>query len=145
MLNLLKIPVEEVSDVSSNIYKETAKVYDVSLTKNGQPIELTESGDTPEPGNTPVPSSSPEPSGSPDPSDTPDLNVLYGDMNDDGIIDASDALLILKIAAQIEPATGMQLIIGDVDGNGFLDANDALQVLKRAAQLLGRFPVEEIH
>ena len=70
-------------------------------------------------------------------------DVLYGDMDGDGIVDANDALLILKIAAQLETASDGQRLAGDVDENGTLDANDALFVLKKAAQLIDIFPIEE--
>ena len=75
--------------------------------------------------------------------DEKNFDVLYGDMDGDGIVDANDALLILKIAAQLETASDEQKVVGDVDDNGTLDANDALFVLKKAAQLIDVFPIEE--
>ena len=65
-----------------------------------------------------------------------DVTEASGDVNADEIVDAEDALLILKIAAQLETASDAQRAAGDMDNNGTLDANDALIVLKIAAQLI---------
>ena len=58
-----------------------------------------------------------------------------GDLDGDGVVDANDALIALKAAAQLIDMEDAYLTYGDMDGNGVLDANDALIMLKIAAQL----------
>ena len=68
-------------------------------------------------------------------SDDP-YGYYYGDVDKNGIIDATDALIILKHAAQLEMlADELELNLADVDHNNIIDASDALIVLKIAAQL----------
>lgn len=69
--------------------------------------------------------------------------ILYGDTNKDKIINSSDALEILKIAAKIIETNEYAEVAGDVDGNNQLDAADALNVLKYAAKIINKFPVEQ--
>lgn len=60
---------------------------------------------------------------------------LLGDLNQDGNVNAQDALIVLKIAAKIEEATEDSLLNGDMDANGQLNAQDALSILKIAAKI----------
>lgn len=58
-----------------------------------------------------------------------DGNKAYvGDMNRDGVFDASDSTLILE--AYKRNATADEILVGDIDGNGVLDASDASLVLE---------------
>ena len=58
-----------------------------------------------------------------------DGNKAYvGDMNRDGIFDASDSTLILE--AYKRNANADEILVGDIDGNGVLDASDASLVLE---------------
>ena len=66
----------------------------------------------------------------------PPVSVELGNVNGDDVIDASDALAILKHAAQLELLDGDALIAADANEDGTVDANDALDVLKFAAQIL---------
>ena len=57
-------------------------------------------------------------------------------MDGNGVVDAADALAVLKHAAQIESITDEEsFAAGDLDENGQLEAADALEILKIAAQL----------
>ena len=69
-------------------------------------------------------------------------DIIYGDLDGSGGVDAKDALIILKIAAQLQTPTEEQKIAGDVNNSGNVDARDALEVLKKAAQLIDKFPAE---
>lgn len=72
------------------------------------------------------------------PTDQPTDEPLYvkGDLNNDGVVDAKDALTVLRMAAKIEEIKEDSVVIGDMDDNGYLDASDALSILKIAAKLL---------
>ena len=89
---------------------------------------------TPEPEN-PVQPSKPD-------NDQPGTGILYGDADRNGVVDANDALLVLKIAARMTESNPETESIADVDGNKTVDANDALLILQKAAKLIDRFPVE---
>lgn len=67
----------------------------------------------------------------------------YGDLNDDGKVDASDALIVLKIAVGKQTADETLTKLADVDGNKKVDASDALLILKKAVDKIEKFPVEE--
>lgn len=57
----------------------------------------------------------------------------YGDVDGDGSITASDALMILRYSAGMGEPDSDFLLIADVDGDGQLTAGDALAVLRCSA------------
>lgn len=59
-----------------------------------------------------------------------------GDINKDDVVDASDALIVLKIAAKLEEAAEDAVEIADLNADGILNAEDALSILKIAAKLV---------
>ena len=68
-------------------------------------------------------------------------NIFYGDVNGNGTIQAEDALLVLKHAAQLETIpTGLPALLADVNHNGSIEAGDALEILRTAAQLIPPVP-----
>lgn len=70
--------------------------------------------------------------------------ATYGDLNGDFSVDATDALIVLKIAVNKQEATDTQFINGDVNGDHELNASDALLILKYAVDKIDIFPVEEM-
>lgn len=60
-------------------------------------------------------------------------SITYGDLDNDGVIDAFDAVWILKYASGAELPDGVTVNNGDVDGDGVIDAFDAVWVLKYAS------------
>lgn len=58
-----------------------------------------------------------------------------GDVNGDGNITASDARLILRVAAKLETETSFIKLYGDIDSNGSITASDARRTLRIAAKL----------
>lgn len=62
-----------------------------------------------------------------------------GDVNIDNVIDAEDALLVLKRAAKLEVLSGQSLDVADVIDDDIIDAKDALEILKHAANLIEEF------
>ena len=69
--------------------------------------------------------------------------VKYGDVNEDGVVDSSDAILVLRYDAKSVTFTEKQLKAADVDGNGVANANDAILILRYDAKAISIFPVEE--
>ena len=61
--------------------------------------------------------------------------TLYGDVNFDGRVTASDARLILRAAAQLELLTKAQLQVADLNGDGKVTSSDARKTLRIAAGL----------
>lgn len=73
--------------------------------------------------------------------DTPDTptdvepQLMMGDPNDDKVIDAKDALVVLRITVgKILDATDAQKTACDVDGDGVVGAKDALEILKHVVK-----------
>lgn len=67
--------------------------------------------------------------------DNSDTEYGIGDVNKDGLVDAKDALMILKYVAKLEKLTNEQIIVSELNGDNIIDAGDALEVLKIAAKL----------
>ena len=67
----------------------------------------------------------------------------WGDGDNNGKINAGDALIVLKVAVgkqTVEDDIFLQL---DVDASGKLNANDALYILRYAVQKISRFPADQ--
>ena len=70
------------------------------------------------------------------PKETPaEKPLTVGDIDLNGIIDANDALCVLKHASKINMISENKIIIADVVGDGVIDAIDALMILKIAAKI----------
>ena len=64
-----------------------------------------------------------------------------GDVNNDGIIDAADAQMILDYEAKLLEKE-LNLLIADVSGDGVIDSNDAVLIAQLLDGKISRFPVE---
>ena len=73
----------------------------------------------------------------------PVTKLPYGDVNNDGKIDAKDALEVLKAAVGKGELTPSQQVLAELNADGQINAKDALLILKRAVKKIDRFPVEE--
>lgn len=79
------------------------------------------------------------------PADTPEVTctafpeIVLGDVNNDGSIDANDALSVLKHVAKLKILEDNALIAANVNNDGIITANDALEILKYAARLIDSF------
>ena len=58
--------------------------------------------------------------------------LLTGDVDDNGEVNAVDALMVLKAAVGKTTLTDLQTLVADVDKSGLIDAVDALKILKIA-------------
>ncbi|MBR2152400.1 MAG: dockerin type I repeat-containing protein [Clostridia bacterium] len=68
--------------------------------------------------------------------------VKYGDVNGDGDINATDALLALHITVNKVIPNNAQITAADVDGNSEVNAADALLILHHTVGKITKFPVE---
>lgn len=85
---------------------------------------------------TAVPTSTPKATENIVPTNTPDVpDYLIGDVDLDGKVNATDALMVLKHAAKLELLEDIKLIIADVESDEKIDAADALAILKIAAKI----------
>ena len=64
-----------------------------------------------------------------------DMGCMLGDVDMNGVIDSTDALLVLRYALGIidDP---MVVLLGDVSGNGVVDTEDALIILRKALGII---------
>ena len=60
--------------------------------------------------------------------DEPDL--LLGDVNFDGVVDVTDALLVLRYTMGLISFTDEQLAVGDMNGDGVVDSTDAVLIMR---------------
>lgn len=72
-----------------------------------------------------------------------ELAYTSGDVDFDGKITVSDALLTLRIAARIVPETEKTLLICDRDGDGAITVADALNILRAAIARHSSAPEED--
>ncbi len=70
----------------------------------------------------------------PDPDDT---KRTYGDLDGDGQITSSDALIVLRLSAGLEAETPDNKKLADIDEDGLITSNDALSVLRVSAGMSG--------
>jgi len=90
---------------------------------------------SPAPTATATPTGTPAPAPSPPQAPTPTPKPwLAGDVDCSGAIDAVDALLILRLVANLLPSSGCA-VSTDVDCDGDTDAVDALAILRHVAKL----------
>ncbi len=69
--------------------------------------------------------------------------VTYGDVNNDGNIDSSDARIVLQAAVNKVTLTEEQILAADVDGNETIDSSDARAILQKAVNKIDQFDVEK--
>lgn len=70
---------------------------------------------------------------------TVSADVLHGDVDSSGTIDASDALLVLKYSVKLVDLRLEQLIRADVTADNEVDPSDALMILKYTVNLIDKF------
>jgi hypothetical protein len=72
------------------------------------------------------------------------ISVIKGDVNGDGQVRSNDAILTLRIAAQMIEPTAEQLQAADYNGDGQVRSNDAILILRVAAGLPVAAPSKDI-
>lgn len=72
-----------------------------------------------------------------------DDDGFYGDLDSNGAVNASDALLCLQASVQLITLTDEQATAADVDANGIVNAVDALWMLQMSVGLISSFPAKD--
>lgn len=67
---------------------------------------------------------------------------VLGDIDADGKINSSDALLALQKSVDLVEFTSIQTLAGDVNGDGKINSSDALEILQYSVQLINSFSKE---
>ncbi len=60
----------------------------------------------------------------------PALEYTLGDVNNDGVVDSTDALLVLRANSGLAEITPLMEVAGDFNGDGVIDSTDALLILR---------------
>jgi len=68
--------------------------------------------------------------------------VVYGDVNDDGEIDVTDAVLVLKHITDTSTLNAQQQIAANLSGDAEIDITDAVLILKHITDPNTPFPIE---
>ncbi|MBE7057300.1 MAG: hypothetical protein E7388_07685 [Ruminococcaceae bacterium] len=71
-----------------------------------------------------------------------EVNVIYGDADSNGKVDAIDAMVVLQYDVEIIEASEINLTAADVDGDGTVNAIDAMLILQYDVEIINKFPVE---
>ena len=74
--------------------------------------------------------------------DTVQWAVVYGDVNNDGIINVTDAVLVLKHITDQSTLNAQQQQAADVNGDKIINITDALLILKHITDPNTPFPIE---
>ncbi len=74
------------------------------------------------------------------PTDIPE--IVYGELNQDEVINAKDALCVLRYSVGKQEFTPLQKIAAELDGKERINAKDALLILKFSVLKIQKFPIE---
>ena len=73
---------------------------------------------------------------------TPDGNVIYGDVDENGVVELLDVILLNKSLLGIEQLSEQANKNADVDVNQKIDGSDSLYILKYTVSLVDSFPIQ---
>lgn len=73
---------------------------------------------------------------------SPAQTMVYGDVDENGKVDATDALWMLQASVDLRELDDDQAEVADVNGDYKVNASDALLALQRSVKLVDRFPME---
>ncbi len=114
---IIVVDTEEDSDTQTDIISDSDTQTDVISDSDTQ-TDITSDSDT-----------DTEPNIDTDECETHTI----GDLDNDGIVTASDALTALRASAGMEPTSPLVFVLADIDGDGVITANDALAIIRFSA------------
>ena len=71
-----------------------------------------------------------------------EAGFLYGDVNGNGVVEVSDASLLLRYIVRFHSLSRDQLLWADVNADCAVDATDASEILRYIVRLIQQFPAE---
>jgi hypothetical protein len=141
----LALPLENTTaDVTVSDLQPTQTPNTLTPTSTPTHTPTNTPTQTPTPTNTPTqtPTNTPTlpPTNTPTPTGTPEPTVL-GDVNYDGLVDSTDALIILSADVGLNTSQFCPMNCGDVNGDGYVDSTDALIILSYDVGMSVPFPI----
>jgi hypothetical protein len=109
----------------------------VPLGKNG--VSLGEHYGMDNPPITPPPHTQ-TPTPNPTPTPTPIEDFIYGDINDDGLVNSVDYMLLTRIILEI-PVANINEDAGDVNRDGKIDTRDAIILSRYLLEIIDSIPM----
>ncbi|MDQ2085783.1 glycoside hydrolase family 9 protein [Herbivorax sp. ANBcel31] len=76
----------------------------------------------------------------PDPEPTPEPDILYGDLNGDGVVDSSDYILLSRIVLEIPVPEDVDLEVADLNGDGIIDSTDTVILSRYILEIIDELP-----
>lgn len=142
VFSLVLVSVSSIVPAVKPVFADanTTVVENEEVTSEPELTTEPEESISPEETEIPAESLEPEDTESPEITATPEPVVyVLGDVDGSSVINAADALAVLKDAAQLEALDEPSSIAADVDKSGDADAKDALYILQYAARIIVRF------
>lgn len=68
--------------------------------------------------------------------------AAYGDLDGNGTVNASDALMVLQYSVDLIELSPEQAVVADVNADGSINASDALNILQKSVGLIDHFDAE---
>ncbi|MDQ2086829.1 glycoside hydrolase family 9 protein [Herbivorax sp. ANBcel31] len=77
-----------------------------------------------------------------EPVEISDGDIVYGDLNGDGVVDSTDAVLLSRYILEITDSFPAPLESADLNGDGVIDSTDAVLMSRYVLEMISSFPVE---
>ena len=78
-----------------------------------------------------------------EPVEVPGGDIIYGDLNEDGMIDSVDAALLSRYILEISDGFPAPLESADLNGDGVVDSIDAVILGRYVLEIITSFPVNK--
>jgi predicted outer membrane repeat protein len=121
-------PTRTPTPVSSSPTPTPTSTPTITPTRTRTPTSTPRQTPTRTPTNTPTPTGTPE-------------SAALGDVNGDGLVNSTDALIILSADVGMDTSSFCPMNCGDANGNGYVNSTDALIVLSYDVGMSVPFPI----
>ncbi|MDQ2087217.1 glycoside hydrolase family 9 protein [Herbivorax sp. ANBcel31] len=74
--------------------------------------------------------------------DLDEPEFIYGDLNGDGIVDSTDAVLLSRYILEISDQLSVPIEVADLNGDGEINSTDQMLLSRYLLEIIGEFPVE---
>ncbi len=69
-------------------------------------------------------------------------SINYGDINNDGVVNIQDAVLVMKHVLGIETLDENQKMAADVNGDGAINIRDVYYIMQFSLELIDKLPMD---